>query len=422
MTSRCLRGERTAFRAASLPGHYVTFTDAGRARGKRPAGWPRWPGRRGRPGRSRTRYGQVARRTALGHQLGGRAAGAAQHVVPPLLRRRGGRVHRPAGRLGQQVRPGPRDDLDQRVPAAAGQQPAAACCLVGELVDGGVRGPLPVNGQLEVRQRVEPVGVAAVLADQDLRVKGAQQRRDHGMEGPQPGRVAGAARQGDVHGPPLGAGPARLRWPAGAGEQQVRGLVQADREHPRVVVEGGLHAVAVMHVDVHVGDPLGALAQQPGDRDGRVVVDAEAAGTGPHRMMQSAADAGPVLRRAVLHRPGGGQRRARHQGRCLVHAGEHRVVRGAETEGQGRADVGAGAPHGGQVARIVDQFQLGVGGRLGTLHRQPGQHVQVAGQFHGQLDPHRRQRVARAEVVGRQPVVPGQVHAAGHGPILPGRG
>ena len=39
-------------------------------------------------------------------------------------------------------------------------------------------------------------------------------------------------------------------------EQRHRVLVQADRQHPRVVVERGLDTVAVVHVDVHVGDPL----------------------------------------------------------------------------------------------------------------------------------------------------------------------
>ena len=66
--------------------------------------------------------------------------------------------------------------------------------------------------------------------------------------------------------------------------------MQADREHPRVVVEDGLHTIAVMHVHVHVGDPLAAGIQQPADGDRQIVVDAEAAGVIGHRVMQPAAD------------------------------------------------------------------------------------------------------------------------------------
>ena len=48
-------------------------------------------------------------------------------------------------------------------------------------------------------------------------------------------------------------------------------LVQADRQHPRIVVEGGLYPVSVVHVDVDVGDPLGPRQEQPGDSDRRVL-------------------------------------------------------------------------------------------------------------------------------------------------------
>jgi len=40
-------------------------------------------------------------------------------------------------------------------------------------------------------------------------------------------------------------------------------LVQRDREHPGVVVERGLHTVAVVDVDVDVGDALEAVVRQP---------------------------------------------------------------------------------------------------------------------------------------------------------------
>ena len=57
---------------------------------------------------------------------------------------------------------------------------------------------LPVDAELQVGQRVEPVAVAAVLADQHLRPERAQQRRHDRVERAQPARVAGARGQRHV--------------------------------------------------------------------------------------------------------------------------------------------------------------------------------------------------------------------------------
>ena len=51
-------------------------------------------------------------------------------------------------------------------------------------------------------------------------------------------------------------------------------LVQADREHVGVALEDVLHAVAVVHVDVDVGDAMAAVLE-PLTRDRGVVVRAE---------------------------------------------------------------------------------------------------------------------------------------------------
>jgi hypothetical protein len=89
---------------------------------------------------------------------------------------------------------------------------------VGQHVDRLVGGALRVDAQLQVGQRIEPVAVGPVLADQDLRPKLAQQRRDDRVEGAQPGRIAGPGGQRDVDGGSLGAGPAGLGGQAGIGE------------------------------------------------------------------------------------------------------------------------------------------------------------------------------------------------------------
>ena len=86
--------------------------------------------------------------------------------------------------------------------------------------------------------------------------------------------------------------------------------MHADRQYPRVVPEGRLHAIAVVDVNVDIGDSLGALLEEPGDRDRRIVVDAEAAGVAAHGVVQAAGDAGAVLGGAGPHRARSGQRRA----------------------------------------------------------------------------------------------------------------
>ena len=107
-------------------------------------------------------------------------------------------VDRLACGLGEKVRPGPRYDVDQVIPAATSGQPAPAGQVVGERVDRGMRGALAVDAQLQVGQGIQPVRVAAVLADQDLRPELAQQRRDDRVEGAQPAGVTGPGGQRDI--------------------------------------------------------------------------------------------------------------------------------------------------------------------------------------------------------------------------------
>ena len=110
-----------------------------------------------------------------------------------------------------------------------------------------------------------------------------------------------------------------------------------DREHPRVVPEARLHAVAVMHVDVDVGDPLSALREQPRDADGRVVVHAEPRGTVGHRVVETPGRVEGMLGLARPDRPGGRDRGADHERPGLVHVVEDRVVTGPVAEPAPRA-------------------------------------------------------------------------------------
>ena len=156
----------------------------------------------------------------------------------------------------------------------------------------------------------------------------------HGVERAQPARVGGAHRQRDVDDVPLGAGPTDVVRPARAGEERPRRLVQRDGQDPRVVPERVLDAVAVVHVDVDVGDALGALLQRPGDGDGEVVVDAEARRGLGHRVVQPAGEVDGVLVVAAPDRAHGLDRGADDVGRRVVHAREHRDVGGAQAVGE----------------------------------------------------------------------------------------
>ena len=50
---------------------------------------------------------------------------------------------------------------------------------------------MPVHREVELGQRVQTMGVATELGHEYLRLERAHQRRDHGVEGPQPTTVPG---------------------------------------------------------------------------------------------------------------------------------------------------------------------------------------------------------------------------------------
>ena len=121
-----------------------------------------------------------------------------------------------------------------------------------------MRGTLRVDADLEVGERVTPVCIAAVLADQDLR---RNCRTSGGTTAWKPrSQPASACPPGARRSPaePSAAGPPVSVGRPGTGEKRRPGLMHADRQDPRLVLEGSLNAVPVMHVDVDVGDALDA--------------------------------------------------------------------------------------------------------------------------------------------------------------------
>ena len=113
------------------------------------------------------------------------------------------------------------------------------------------------------------------------------------------------------------------------------GLVDGDGQHPRVVPEDPLDAVAVVDVDVDVRHALDAGVEQGLDADGDVVVDAEAAGAVGHRVVQPAGDAHRVQALAAGHLSAGLDGGADDVRRRLVHPLEDRVVGACRDRGRG---------------------------------------------------------------------------------------
>ena len=134
----------------------------------------------------------------VGHPLRCGQASPLRNVLTPQRGCLRLRVDRLACSFGEQVGPGPRHHIGQVIPSAAGEQPAVVGRLVGERVDRGVSGALRVDAQLQVSQRIAPVRVGPVLADQHLRPELPQQRRDDRVKGAQPAGITGPGGQRDV--------------------------------------------------------------------------------------------------------------------------------------------------------------------------------------------------------------------------------
>ncbi len=182
-------------------------------------------------------------------------------VLAPLLWHGRLREYGILGRDCEQVGPDAWHDVHDLVATAAGGDPSPARVAMGELVYGFVRHPLAVDRQREMGERVKEVAVAAVLADENLRRPRFNERRDDGVEGSQPGVVARPRRERDVDRAAFRAASADVVGEPGLRKQGPAGLVQADREHLRVVPERRLDAVAVVNVHVDVRDLVDARAR-----------------------------------------------------------------------------------------------------------------------------------------------------------------
>src|SRR6185295_4187972 len=308
--------------------------------------------------------------------------------------------------------PGPGDAAHHAVSATAEGEPPTAGHFVGEAMQGLDRGPLTVDRQFQVRERVLVMRVAPALGDEDIRGKGAHGTGYDGMKGPQPTRIVSSWRQRDVDGGPHAVTPTKLGRHARAWEERPRVLMQADGQDPRVVVERGLNAVAVVHVDVDIGDPLRAARQQPSNPKYHVVENAESRGIAAHRVMQTAGEIQRVLDGTRGHCVGGDQGATGNQRRCVVHTAEDGIIIGAKPVAAERR-IFAGRLNRIEVVSVMGNEQL-------LARRPPGrddlnvvQYPELTGERDRELEPDRVQRMV-AEVIAEDPRVPDDAAAATH--------
>ena len=147
--------------------------------------------------------------------------------------------------------------------------------------------------------------VGAVLAHDHVRPERGGELRNESADGFEPGRLAGLGLHRHVD-DRAGRGPLpHLVEEAAPREQVPPRLMERDRHHVRVVPVQLLDAVPVVDVEVEV-EHAEAVAASPGDRQRRVVIDAEPGGSVGHRVMEAAAGVERVLYVAAkdrLHRP-----------------------------------------------------------------------------------------------------------------------
>ncbi len=178
--------------------------------------------------------------------------------------------------------------------------------------------------------------------------------------------IAGAGGQWHVE---LGAGgraAAALGRRPGARIERLATLVQVGDDDLRVVLEGVEHAVAVVRVDVDVGDaPEAVTPPQRLDDHAAVVEDAEARGAVARGVVQATDRHEGAAPRSGHDPISRAQARADDGGGGLVHTAKARGVAGIE---HAAAELGT-ALHELDVSTAVEQLQLSDAGRRRVEHR-----------------------------------------------------
>ena len=217
----------------------------------------------------------------------------------------------------------------------------------------------------------ERVGVIAVnshLGDEDVGGESSNEGKDDLAEGPQVQVVLGIGVERDVDRVSGAVSRAGLGGEAGPGEKIASRFVHGDGEHPGVVEEGFLDSVAVVGVDVHVGDAL-PVVEEVLDGDNRIVEDAEPGGVSGGGVMEPPGDVVGHIDLSAKDKLGGDQGSAGAEEGGVVHPGVNGVVaRGAEPVPFGAVsrETEAEAADGGEVVGRVEELDLLLGGGPGT--------------------------------------------------------
>ena len=200
--------------------------------------------------------------------LGAWTGSADSGAAPPVSSRNSSRH---AAGVGPGIDPGSSTDA-REAPAPAGptatfraltpparHQQAAAGDLLGQRLDGRQGAEVRPGRVAEVPEPVARVRVDTVLKHDELRSVRTDHRRDDRTEQRQERIVPDPGGQGDVDLEPRAVAATRLDHLARPREEHAAGLVKIDVQDVAVVVEAVHDAVAVVHVDVHVGDGDGTV-------------------------------------------------------------------------------------------------------------------------------------------------------------------
>ena len=221
--------------------------------------------------------------------------------------------------------PRPRHDPVRVVATTARREPAAPGVAMRERSTSRAAAPCAVVVTSQVRERIPGVRIGAVLRHDEVRRERGGQLGEQQRNRRQPRPLAGPGRQRHVDAGPGRHALAHLVDVARPREQRPAGLVEGDRQHARIVPVDRLNPVAVMDIEVDVQDAQ-PVAPRPGDRQRRVVVDAEPRCPLGHRVMQPAAGVQRVLHVPAQDRLDRAERPAGDRRGRLVHAGERRAV------------------------------------------------------------------------------------------------
>jgi sulfate-transporting ATPase len=220
--------------------------------------------------------------------------------------------------------------------------------------------------QAQVRNRIALETISPALQKQEFRLE-ALQVVDHTRPNFRKRRIGGARRQRQVE---LGAGGGAtpcFMHSAGAGIQITSIFMDIGNDHVRVILERVEHPVAVMGVDIDVGNALQARtpAQQL-DRHSAIVENAEAGGMVAGGVVQTSYGYERPAAAALHDRIGGIECGADDIGRRLVNTAEGRGIPSIQKPLPGRRALA----HEIDVRRCMEAQELLVGSRarLKQLH------------------------------------------------------